>query len=503
MMKRFALLLAVTMAAAAPAAAADMTLSGTAKIKPTYYGNFDFDSSLNDATALNEAGWANGEHVRAELRLGWNAKGDNWSIMMIAEADVIMEKDTADRSFYATGVAGQDPATKANWTNFGSEFGIERVELSYAFDPALKLSTGWNIRAMDIATGGMVFGDDHPFIELSGTVAPMLKYQLGYLQIQNRSSAPAPVVREASLLNDWRAYYLKVPIDIGTAAVKLNLSPFVLASDNEQRFARAYYAGAELTGQIGIVRPYVEIAYVTGDFNLNRRGGTQQGVTAPAPVATDIRSMAAFAGAEIALGKEFNPYAAVRYTKGDDNAGDDKAEGFVGITDIGRFTGLLGMDGNVLGEHLASGASPYNSPLYSYSPERAVGGNGYGGIGNGSSGNNPGQQLFAVGARGDLGDFVKNVSYKAQVFFIRYDKTDNLVNAASGATTAAYQGGPAVDKTVGTEIDVQVKYAFSKEFAIDYIGSALLPGAGLKDQLSPTAKSAAAQAHTLTLAWAY
>jgi hypothetical protein len=471
----------LALAVASPAGAADIQFFGTAKVKPTLYSNFDFDSSLNDAAALNEGGWASGEHVRSELRLGWKAAGDNWSVMMIVEADVINEKDTADRSFYG-------PATKNNWTNFGAEFGIERAEFSYTFDPMLKLSTGWNIRAMDIATGGMVFGDDHPFIELAGTVAPMVKYQLGYLQIQNRSTAPAPVVREPTLLNDWRAYYLKVPIDIAFEGAKLNLSPFVLKSDNESKYARVIYYGAEVTGQIAMVKPYLEVAFVTGDFDANRRG-----VGTP-PVATDISSMAFFVGAELALHKAFNPYAAFRYTKGDDDATDSKAEGFVGVTDIGRFTPLLGMDGNILSEHLASGASPYNSPLYSFSPDRAVGGNVYGGIGNGSSGNNPGQQLIAVGAKGDLGDFVANLSYKAQVFLISYDKTGNLTNNQNP--------GQSVGKAVGTEVDVNLKYTFSKSFAIDLISSMILPGDGIKDQLTTTS-STTAQAHTLTLAWTY
>jgi hypothetical protein len=496
MTMRLALFVAFTMAAASPAAAADVTVFGTAKVKPTYYGNFDFDSSRNDAAALNEAGWAIGEHVRSEIRLGAKASGERWSAMILTEADIINEKDTGDRSFYGA-------PTKANWTNFGAEFGIERAELTYTFFPWLRLGTGWNLRETDIATGGMVFGDDHPFIELTGVLAPNVTYDLVYLQIQNRSSAPSPVVREPSLLNDWRAYYFRVPFVIGGASYKVRLSPFVLASDDEQRFARAYYAGAELTGQLGPVKPYFEIAYVTGDFNLNRQGGAQQGVTAPAPLAKDIASLAGFAGIELAVSKAFSPYAAVRYTQGDDNAGDGKAKGFVGVTDIGRFTGLLGMDGNILGEHLSSGASPYNSPLYSYSPDRAVGGNGYGGIGNGGSGNNPGQQLFALGARGDLGAVLRNVTYKAQVFYILYDKTDNLVNTASGATAAAWQGGPKVDKVVGTELDVQVAYRFSKEFSVDYIGSALFPGKGIKDQLLPNASAATAQAHTLTLFWSF
>lgn len=493
---RAAVAMAVALALTPSARAADVKVFGTAKVKPTYYGNFDFDSNRQDSATLNEAGWVNGEHVRAEVRLGVEAKGQSWSALIITEGDLVYEKDTVDRSFYGA-------PTKANSTNAGSEFGIERAEFAYEFAPALKLSTGWNIRAMDIATGGMVFGDDHPFIELSGNLAPSTRYQLGYLAIQNRPTAPSPVVPESSLLNDWRAYYLKVPVAIAGSGYKLVMSPFVLASDNEQRFARVYYPGVELTGQIGFVKPYVEIAYATGDFDPTRHGGAQPGVTAPLPTAKDIRSLAGFAGLEFVVAKTFNPYAAFRYTQGDDDAGDRTANGFVGITDIGRFTSLLGMDGSILGEHLASGASPYGSPLYGFSPERAVGGNGYGGIGNGGSGNNPGQQLIAIGARGDLGEFVKNLSYKAQVFYILYDKTGNLVNARAGASTPGYRGGPKVDNVAGTVAAIQLKYDLSKEFAIDYIGSAFVPGKGIKDQLSPTAKAATAQAHTLTLAWAF
>jgi hypothetical protein len=471
-----------------PAARAETQFFGTAKIKPSFFSNFDFNGDLDDAAALTEGGWVAGEHLRAELRLGWKASGDKWSIMMIAEADVIMEKDTADRTFYGEASQSEsNAATRGNAPNAGSEFGIERVELTYTFSPKLQLATGWNIRAMDIATGGMVFGDDHPFIELNGALSPAVKYQLGYLQIQNRaqapdaSTSPATIFRDPLNFNDWRAYYLKIPISVNAGTAKLLVSPFGVASDNTSKFARAYYAGFEVTGSIGMVKPYLEFAYVTGDFDTDRHG------TGTAPVATDIRSMAGFAGLELGVSKAFNPYAAFRYTQGDDDTTDDTANGFVGVTDIGRFTGLLGMDGNILSEHLASGASPYNSPLYSFSPDRAVGGNGYGGIGNASSGNNPGQQLVAVGAKGDLGDFVANLSYKAQVFYIMWDKTENL--------------GADIGKNAGTTVDVNLKYAFSKEFAIDYIGSVFLPGSGMKDINADY--DTMAQAHTLTLAWTY
>ena len=66
---------------------------GTAKVKPTFYSNFDFDDSKGDAPALNEGGWAAGEHIRGELRLGWKASGEKWRVKMIAEADMILNKE--------------------------------------------------------------------------------------------------------------------------------------------------------------------------------------------------------------------------------------------------------------------------------------------------------------------------------------------------------------------------------------------------------------------------
>src|SRR3989337_879049 len=100
---------AVLVAAFAVPAMADISFFGTARVLPTYYSNFDFDDNTPDAATLNEGGYTMGEHIRSELRLGWKAGGDKWKIMMIAEADVINEKDTADRSFYGIGtVAGTE-----------------------------------------------------------------------------------------------------------------------------------------------------------------------------------------------------------------------------------------------------------------------------------------------------------------------------------------------------------------------------------------------------------
>ncbi|MCD4688603.1 MAG: hypothetical protein K8R55_04615 [Desulfuromonadaceae bacterium] len=481
---RILLGLAVLMLLVSPAWA-QIDFFGTAKVKPTHYSNFDFQSGKDDGPIVNEAGITAGEHIRSELRLGWKAKGYKWSIKMIAEADIIMEKDNADRSFYA----GVD---KEAQPNTGSEFGIERAEFLYAFSPMLELETGWDIRALDIKTGGLLFGDDHPFIGFRGQLAEQTRYEALYLSVQNRyplSSASPPEWRGSSA-DDWRVYTLKLVQGFGgkSAALpespffgnadaerdtlKFSVSPIYAYSDNDSREAEVHYYGLEVTGQAGWFKPCFEILAADGEFDNN----------------SDISSWAMFAGLEMTVNKAFNPYIAFRYTQGDDDAADDDVEGWVGITDIGRFTGLMGMDGGILGEDLGQS---YGATLYSFSPERATSTNQYGGISNRGSGDNPGQKLLAVGTRGDLSALVPKLMYKTQAFFIWYDETANLNNVANP--------GDKVDDYAGTTFDLQLLYAFSKNFSIDYIFSAFIPGEGIEDQYGDDT----AFVNALTLAWSY
>ena len=464
---------------------AEIEFFGTAKVKPTYYSNFDFQSGKDDGPIVNEGGITAGEHIRSELRLGWKAKGDKWSIKMIAEADVVMEKDNADRSFYVG-------AEKEAQPNTGAEFGIERAEFLYAFSPKLELETGWDIRALDIKTGGLLFGDDHPFIGFRGKLAEQTRYEALYLSVQNRyplSSASPPEWRGSSA-DDWRVYTFKLVQDFGgkSAALpqspffgngdaerdtlKVSVSPFYAYSDNDSREAEVHYCGLEVTGQVGWFKPYFEIVGANGDFDNGN----------------DISSWAMFSGLEMTVNKAFNPYIAFRYTQGDDDSTDDDVDGWVGITDIGRFTGLMGMDGGILGEDLGQS---YGATLYSFSPERATSTNQYGGISNRGSGDNPGQKLLAIGTRGDLSALVPKLLYKTQAFFIWYDETDNLSNVANP--------GDKVDDYAGTTFDLQLLYAFSKNFSIDYIFSAFIPGEGIEDQFVDDT----AFVNALTLAWSY
>jgi hypothetical protein len=462
-MKKLLMLVAVLVAVslAAPSWAA-IDFFGTAKVKPTYYKNFDFDDDENDKHVVNEGGLVKGEHVRAELRLGWKASGEKWSIKMITEADVIMQKDTADRSFYGGAEKDGNP-------NTGGEFGIERVELLYEFMPQLELQTGWDIRALDIKTGGLLYGDDHPFLGFRGQLAENTSYELLYIPIQNMSDVTASDPFDSDEVNDWRVYSIKMNQKVGG----FNISPFYAYSDNDSKEAQVHYYGAEMTGKVGMFKPSCEIVIADGEFDDG----------------DDISSWAAFAGVELELAKAFNPYVAIRYTQGDDDQTDSDVEGWVGITDIGRFTPLMGMDGGILSEDVGQ---KYGATLYSYAPERAFGvaDRKYGGISNGGNGNNPGEMIIALGAKGDLSNVVDKLSYKSQVFFIWYDETDNL---------EAYAGHD-VDDYAGTTFDLQLKYALSKNFSIDYIFGIFVPGDGLEDAYGGDDD---AITNCLTLAWSY
>ncbi|WP_282753541.1 hypothetical protein [Desulfuromonas thiophila] len=461
---RILITLLLVVGLSSPALAA-IDFFGTARVLPTYYKNFDFNDDASDMFVVNEGGLAKGEHLRAELRLGWQAKGDKWSVKMITEADVIMQKDTADRSFYAGSDKGVNP-------NTGGEFGIERVELLYAFSPLAELQTGWDIRALDIKTGGLLYGDDHPFIGFRGQLAQNTRYELLYLPIQNMSGITGDPF-DSDEINDWRVYSLKLNQKIGA----FELSPFYAYSDNDNREATVHYYGVEAYGKVGIVKPSFEIVLADGDFDSGK----------------DISSMAAFAGLELELSKVFNPYVALRYTQGDDDASDNDVEGWVGITDIGRFTPLMGMDGGILSEDIGQS---YGATLYSYAPERSplragLPTDNYGGISNGGRGNNPGQRIVAVGARGDLSDFVDKLSYKTQVFFIWYDETDNLNNKKNPAKK--------VDDYAGTTFDLQLSYALDEHFTIGYIFGIFQPGSGIEDQFGDDP----ALTNCVSLAWTY
>jgi hypothetical protein len=122
--------------------------------------------------------------------------------------------------------------------------------------------------------------------------------------------------------------------------VKFDLSPLVLYSDNRMRMEVFYY-GIEGTGQIGIFKPSFEFIYADGEF--------VPGPITPALPFPEHQGVCGVRRPEASDQQGLQPYIAVRYATGDDNATDNDVEGFVGITDIGRFTRSWGWTGTSSG----------------------------------------------------------------------------------------------------------------------------------------------------------
>jgi len=420
----------------------DLTLFGSNRFIPTYCSNMnDFDSDKEDWVTLDEGGWGAGFFVRNELRLGFAGKGENFGFRVILENDIHYSKNNVDRNTYGT------------WGNtssdFGGEFGVERSKFWYDFGP-VRLTTGWDVMFQDIKTGGLVYGDDHPFIALSGKMGDIGSWQAYMLLIEDSDDLNGTFSGKYRD-SDWYTYKSKLNFKVAG----LTVSPFATFSDMRKGSqgignSQAYYLGCEVYGKIGPIMPSFEAVYVGGTINDAAEGGTDD---------YDISSYALFASVKVALMPEFQPYVGGYYVAGDDDNTDNDAEGFVGVTNIARYTPTFGMEGAYMYEHIFG----LGSPLYALTPERLGDPNAqYGGIGGSGTGNNPGLIHVGMGPTGKICD----TSYKVQACYMWFAEEDGL-----GLS----------DDEIGLTIDAQAKYALSPNFSISYTISGLLPGDGVEE----------------------
>ncbi len=422
----------------------DLTLFGSNRFIPTYCSNMnDYDSDTHDGVTLDEGGFYAGFFVRNELRLGFSGKGENFGFRVILENDIHYTKSNVDRNTY--GGYGN------NSSDFGSEFGVERSKFWYDFG-AVRFTTGWDVVFQDLKTGGLVYGDDHPFIMLSGKLADIGSWQAYMLLIEDTDDIfGTNTYRDG----DWYTYNGKLNFKVAG----LTISPFATFSDMRKDAqgvgnSHAYYVGCEAYGKIGMIMPSFEAVYVGGTINDAAEGGTDD---------YDIGSYGLFASVKVDVMPEFQPYIGGFYIAGDDDNTDNDAEGFVGVTNITRYSPTFGMEGAYMYEHLGT----LGSPLYALTPERLGGTSArYGGISGAGTGDNPGLIHVGMGATGKICD----TSYKVQACYMWfaedvYAKTANEID----------------DNEIGLTIDAQAKYALSNNFSISYTVSGLLPGDGTKE----------------------
>lgn len=423
-------------------------LFGNLKIYPTNGANLDFNGNDTDkAWILDEGGTMDHNSIRAEARLGFDVSGEYFNFMTILEGDFLLNKQNGDRG------AGE-PMGQYDSGFTGEDFGIEKLEASYDFSylkVPLKLSAGWNDKFLD-RTSGLLYGDDHPFIGLSGAVND-IEYQFLYLIILddiNLDDGTQPIWDADDL--DWRVYTLKLTFNLPFLDAKF--SPFYAFSDNNNQNANVHYLGFETYGKYGIFIPRAEFIYATGekdDFNgMNN---------------IDISAFAGFLSLEAKIKEYFIPYIGSYFISGDGDENDKKIHAFNAITNNARYSDVFGMENALIHRW-----SPIiGSTLYSNSPEMLGGqGSGYGGLSSTSSANSPGMISVGIGAKGKIDKF----DYKTQLQYLRF--------ASTGALEDYYHVND-VSNEMGIMWDTNLTYHFTNHFSVGDTFSIFSPGEGYQD----------------------
>ena len=420
----------------------DIQLFGSMRTFPHFVGNLDFNDDHTEYDwILDESGIIDNDEVtvRNEFRLGVKGGGENWKFLAIMESDFALDKGNVDRGSRAGEISNDLGMT-------GEDFGVEKLEFSYDFSshglPAA-VETGWNTTFVDLETGGLFYGDDHPYFSLAGGTDGT-RWEILALLINDTASRDGD-----SDENDWQVYTAKITMPVGD----LKVCPFYGYSDNQTRDANVHYLGVQAYGTIGGLTPKAEFVYALGRKDNFLSDGNN----------ADISAFGGFASIEAAVAGMCNPYFGGYYISGDDNAADDKIKAFNPITNIARYAGPFGMENAfiyryvpVLGTH-----------LYSNSFDTLGAAAGYGGISNSASADSPGMINLGIGAKGAMG----NWSYKAQFIYFWFEETAALEDIE----------GRSIDNEVGFEFDLQVTYRFSKHFSLGNVVSIFDPGNGIQD----------------------
>ena len=439
----------------------DINIFGSLKTYPHFMNNADFN---DDNTPFDFLGDEHGDldddtvTVRNEARLGFSGEGRNWTFLTILEADFALTKNNADRS------------------DTGGNFGIEKLEYTYNFSDygaPLTIETGWQTKWTDIETGGLLYGDDHPYIGLRGVLND-ISWEALTLFIQDDPGENAIDADQA----DWEAYILKGALPLGG----LNMAPFYVFSHNTDREADVHYLGVQSYGKLGMLTPRAEFIYAVGNKDDYIIDGNE----------ADISAWAGFAALEINISDMVNPYFGGQIVTGDSDATDDDIEAFNPITNISRYTPTFGMENAFIYRNVPV----LGSQLYSNVPDtlgRASGG--YGGIGNSAKAESPGMYSLGLGCKGKQGKF----SYKTQLQYFWFEETGALEDLAATEDAIASDD---IDDAIGLEFDLQITYHFNDHFSIGNVISIFDPGDGVED-LRGSDYDDTAYLDTIELTWTF
>jgi hypothetical protein len=424
---------------------------GRLKTYPTWQSNMNFNSDKDSETfdpppygtdpitindgLFDENGYMADHNIRNELRMGWKGGNDTFDFLIILEADFNLDKNDTDRA----------PNTA------GSDFGIEKLDVGYNFGP-FRLHTGWaDGEHLDMFTGGLVYGNDHPYIGLNGNIGENFSWRLNYVTVFDQTTDSGGVNPWDGDDLDWRFYTAKGIYTIPSGFAKgFVISPFYAFSDNTvHNNAQVNYIGLEGYGKLGIFTPRFEIVYADGDTDKDATGTDY-----------DISAMAAYASVDVEICPGFIPYVGVRYMEGDDDPDDDDYDAYNSIGDIMRYTPTFGMENGIVYRRL----TVLGTQLYAGNFNGIGNQTGYGGDGNNEMGDAPGLIMWGLGVKGTFGKW----SYKAQYMDFSFDEEPDHIVAG-------------IDDEVGQEFDLRVAYAFSKHFTIANCFAAFEPGDAIED----------------------
>jgi len=449
----------------------NMEIFGSLKTYPHFVSNVDFNAgdTAND-WLLDESGIIDNDEmtVRNEFRLGFKGSGDNWTFKSILESDFALTKGNVDR--------GKRPGDNHDLGMDGEDFGVEKLKFTYDFSSygaPVTLMTGWSTNYLDLETGGILYGDDHPYIGMSGkfndisweVMTLIINDVVGNGMVGDRTFKDHKIYEDhigiSNIEGDsddknWTAYTAKMTMPVNN----FNISPIYAYSDNRANNADVHYLGVQAYGKLGKLAPQAEFVYAVGEKDNYNASGTIKDA--------DISAYGGYAAVVASISDKLNPYVGGYFLSGDDDASDSDIEAFNPITNISRYAGPFGTENGMI----YKGVPVLGAPLYSNAPERLGGmGSGYGGISNLASAQNPGLQSLGIGTKGSMDKW----AYKLQFQYLMFAETGALEDVE----------GNSIDDTIGYEGDLKITYNFSENFSLGNVISVMEPGDGVQDIHGP------------------
>ncbi len=499
------------------ATAADLTGSQTyltvlkAKadsFKPYYLANTFLRVHSNETGAVDDS------YIRNETKMYFNAmpKDKKWSFYTALEFDRPIDTDTVDN--------------RGGRGDSGSDFGMERLNVSIELIEGLRLHGGWDVWGVDvIESASMVYGDDNAGFWIKGDYDPV-DFSIAWHKLdENDFQNSAGELDSASdsdrdLIAGYVDYFFREKNKVRFFAgwdrirdVKTNDFTGYLASQaGLQDYAgiygnnnvpgaqasspdtNAYTVGGYYLGNIGnVIELMFEGAYKFGSADDTGLKGVDNGVNTIQYNDFDISAFALAGDIAFELKDKlgwysFKPHVGFMYTSGDDDPEDDELSGFTGITSAQRFSSMWGGENTIIGDN----SFVLGTSIYGYLPE--LYGNGtpvftggvqnFAGVGSGR-GDNPGLGMLSAGItmrpkifliyRTNVNMFWWNEDFYVadMVNPVVFDETTGKMD--KGKYTMVEAG------YAGTEWDNELTLALSKNMFVKGQFSFFFPGSAVED----------------------